>query len=378
MAEPGETVLSRAARAARREPVLLLSLVLAVLSMIVVPPSEKYLAYIDLKVLACLFALMAVIAGLRSIGLFEFFSMRLLSRVRTVRHVAVLLVALPFFSSMLITNDVALITFVPFTFVVFNMLRDNRFVIITVVLQTVAANIGSALTPMGNPQNLYLFSFYDPSAIGFVATMAPLVAIGAGMLAAMLYFLGGRDRVVLIPGTLIVRSVDQRSLVRYSLLFTLSIFAVFDIIEWYVAVPVVALFIGKRQIAAVDHGLLLTFVAFFIFVGNLGSLPVVRDVLEQLLERRVFLVSLLASQVLSNVPATLLLSPFTKESSQLMLGVNAGGCGTLIASLASVISFKLFAVYDRTSTWRYLWVFTKVNILFVLLFIGSFFVLWRA
>lgn len=378
VAELGETVLYRAARAARKEPVLLLSLSLAVLSMLAVPPSKQYLAYIDLKVLACLFALMADIAGFRSIGLFEVLSMRLLSRVRTVRHVTVLLVALPFFSSMLMTNDVGLLTFVPFTFVVFDMLRDTRFVIITVVLQTVAANIGSALTPMGNPQNLYLFSFFELSAIEFMATMAPLVVIGAGMLAAMLYFVGGSDRVVLVFDTIIVRSVDRRSLVRYSLLFILSILAVFDIIEWYIAVPVVALFVGKRQIAAVDHGLLLTFLAFFIFVGNLGSLPVVRDVLEQLLEGRVFLVSLLASQVLSNVPAALLLSPFTEESSQLMLGVNAGGCGTLIASLASVISFKLLAQYDRNSTWRYLWVFTKVNVLFVLFFIGFFFAVWRA
>jgi len=158
--------------------------------------------------------------------------------------------------------------------------------------------------------------------------------------------------------------------IRYSILFLLSILAVFDILPWYAVVVVVGLSVGIRQLRKVDYGLLLTFVGFFILVGNLGSASFVRVGLERILAGRVFMVSLLASQVLSNVPAALLLSRFTLDSGQLLLGVNAGGCGTLIASLASVISFKLFAAYDAGSSWKYLWVFTKVNVLFVLVFVG--------
>lgn len=371
VAEPGETVLSRVAKVVRTEPVLVLSFTLAALSMIGNPPSRTYLAYMDFKVLGCLFALMAVVAGFRSIGVFEHLSVRMLSHVKSVRQVSLVQVALTFFSSMWITNDVALITFVPFAFVVFGMLRDTRPVIITVVLQTVAANVGSSLTPMGNPQNLYLFSYYDMPVFDFFMTMLPLVTVGAVVLAIFLIFIGGKNEPVVAPDASLMRPVDRKAAAWLGSLFLLSILAVFDVVPWYVAVLLVGLLAGRKQVAAVDYGLLLTFVAFFIFVGNLGQMAPVRNMLERLLEGRVFLVSLLASQVLSNVPAALLLSRFTGDSGQLLLGVNAGGCGTLIASLASVISFKFFAAHDTASTWRYLWVFTKVNLVFVLVFIGS-------
>lgn len=370
VAEPGETVLSRAATILRNEPVLVLSQALAVLSMILVPPSKAYLAYMDFKVLGCLFALMAVVAGFRSIGLFERLSVLLLAQVHSVRQVSMLLVGLTFFASMWITNDVALITFVPFTLVVFRMLGDARPIMLTIVLQTVAANVGSSLTPMGNPQNLYLFSYYHMGTGEFFLTMLPMVAVGGGVLFCMVFFLGTGRQSIVVP--LVQKSVPPAigPVFRYSVLFLLSILAVFDIFPWFVIVPIVGISVGFRQLRRVDYGLLLTFVGFFILVGNLGSASFVRAGLERILSGRVFMVSLLASQVLSNVPAALLLSRFTLDSGQLLLGVNAGGCGTLIASLASVISFKLFAAHDTGSSWRYLWVFTKVNVLFVLVFVG--------
>ena len=368
VAEPGETVLSRAAANLRNEPVLVLSLTLAVLSMILVPPSKAYLAYMDFKVLGCLFALMAVVAGFRSIGLFERLSVLLLAQVHSVRRVSILLVGLTFFASMWITNDVALITFVPFTLVVFRMLGDARPIMLTIVLQTVAANVGSSLTPMGNPQNLYLFSYYHMGTGEFFLTMLPMVAVGGGVLFCMVFFIGTGRQSIVVPLVQKTGPLAIGPVIRYSILFLLSILAVFDILPWYAVV--VGLSVGIRQLRKVDYGLLLTFVGFFILVGNLGSASFVRVGLERILAGRVFMVSLLASQVLSNVPAALLLSRFTLDSGQLLLGVNAGGCGTLIASLASVISFKLFAAYDAGSSWKYLWVFTKVNVLFVLVFVG--------
>lgn len=370
VAEPGETVLSRAAANLRNEPVLVLSQALAVLSMILVPPSKAYLAYMDFKVLGCLFALMAVVAGFRSIGLFERLSVLLLAQVHSVRRVSILLVGLTFFASMWITNDVALITFVPFTLVVFKMLGDARPIMLTIVLQTVAANVGSSLTPMGNPQNLYLFSYYHMGTGEFFLTMLPMVAVGGGVLFCMVFFIGTGRQSIVVPLVQKTGPLAIGPVIRYSILFLLSILAVFDILAWYAVVVVVGLSVGIRQLRKVDYSLLLTFVGFFILVGNLGSASFVRAGLERILAGRVFMVSLLASQVLSNVPAALLLSRFTLDSGQLLLGVNAGGCGTLIASLASVISFKLFAAHDAGSSWRYLWVFTKVNVLFVLVFVG--------
>lgn len=370
VAEPGETVLSRAAAILRNEPVLVLSLTLAALSMILVPPSNVYLSYVDFKVLGCLFALMAVVAGFRSIGLFERLSVLLLSQVHSVRQVSILLVGLTFFTSMWITNDVALITFVPFSLVVFRMLGDARPIMLTIVLQTVAANVGSSLTPMGNPQNLYLYSYYHMGTEEFFLTMLPMVAVGGGVLLCMVFFIGTGRQPIVVPLVQHTGPLALGPVIRYSILFLLSILAVFDILPWYIIALVVGLSVGTRQLRKIDYGLLLTFVGFFIFVGNLGSAPFVRAGLERILAGRVFVISLLASQVLSNVPAALLLSRFTLESEQLLLGVNVGGCGTLIASLASVISFKLFAAHDAGSSWRYLWMFTKVNVLFVLVFVG--------
>jgi di/tricarboxylate transporter len=233
VAEPGETVLSRVAKVVRTEPVLVLSFTLAALSMIGNPPSRTYLAYMDFKVLGCLFALMAVVAGFRSIGVFEHLSVRMLSHVKSVRQVSLVLVALTFFSSMWITNDVALITFVPFAFVVFGMLRDTRPVIITVVLQTVAANVGSSLTPMGNPQNLYLFSYYDMPVFDFFMTMLPLVTVGAVVLAIFLIFIGGKNEPVVAPDASLMRPVDRKAAAWLGSLFLLSILAVFDVVPWF-------------------------------------------------------------------------------------------------------------------------------------------------
>ncbi len=376
VAELGETVLARVARFCKREAVLVVAWVLAILSMFFVPPSVEYVKYLDFKVLGCLFALMVVVAAFRRIRLFDLLAFRLLQKVTTNRQVAAVLVGITFFLAMLVTNDVALITFVPFAIIVYSMVGDLRPILPTVVLQTVAANIGSSLTPMGNPQNLYIYSFYGMDSATFFTTMLPLVAVGAVALAASLVLIpANRQRFSLAMQE--PPRVAPGQAVRYVVLFLCALAAVFNVIAWYVSVLVVVAFSRKDVLKELDYPLLLTFVGFFVFVGNLGNMESVATFLKRLLEGRVFLTSLAASQVISNVPATLLLSHFTAEAGQLLLGVNAGGCGTLIASLASVISFKIHASHAPGQSGRYMVVFTAVNVTFVALFIATWAVFLR-
>jgi Na+/H+ antiporter NhaD/arsenite permease-like protein len=316
---------------------------------------------------------MLVVLGFQKIFLFNFFAAFLLSFAHNSRQVAAFLVALTFISSMAITNDVALITFVPLTIVVFSLCRKNGSILPTIVLQTVAANIGSSLTPVGNPQNLFLFTYFSIPPVAFFVTMLPLVAAGAGMLFLLLFTIPREKESFAVA----VEKPTRLNLLqtgRYSLLFFLSLFSVFNIVPWYIGTVLVLVSSDRILLRKVDYSLLLTFLALFIFVGNLGAIPEVQEFFKNLLEGRVFITALVASQLISNVPATFLLSPFTSESRQLLMGVNAGGCGTLIASMASIISFKYFVNFSPDDAKRYFWKFTLVNVLFVLLFVG----LWLA
>ena len=365
---PGRTLRARLAIFYKHEIIFMAAWGLAGLSMLFIPPSPAYFTYIDFKVLGCLFALMMVVAGFRSIHLFDLLAYRMLLHVHSPFQVATVLVGITFFSSMWITNDVALLTFVPFTLVVFSLSGDQKPILLTVILQTVAANIGSSLTPMGNPQNLFMYTFYHMTSFQFFSTMLPMVFSGAILLGLFLLFIkNGTHKFSL--SLEIPKIVNPFAIFRYVLLFIIALLAVFDVIPWYYAVVMVVLGAEKQLLKKIDYSLLLTFVGLFIFVGNLGALPPIKLYFEKLLAGRVFLTSIVASQLISNVPATFLLSHFTQDSRQLLLGVNVGGCGTLIASLASVISFKIYAKFNQDGVGKYLGIFSVVNGVFLLLFI---------
>jgi len=357
-----------------REPVLTIALFLAGISLFLVPPNPNYMHYIDGKTLGCLFSLMLVVAGFRKLYLFTFLSQYLLHFAKSSRQVSALLVSITFILSMLVTNDVALITFVPLTIVVFSLCKDTKPIMLTIIFQTIAANVGSGLTPVGNPQNLFIYSFYEWSLLQFFGTMAPYVLGGLLLLFVCLLFIPNTKETFELQ-TQEVPPLNKKRLARYLLLFFLSLAAVFDLVPYLLVVLIVIIFSEKILLKDVDYSLLLTFIGFFIFVGNLGQIPFVVHTLQTLLNGREFIVSLAASQIISNVPATLLLAQFTSNAEELLRGVNAGGCGTLIASMASVISFKIYAHYDSTRTVRYLAVFTIFNLLFVLLFLLIHFVL---
>ena len=350
----------------RREPVLLIAALAACVSCFFVPPDAAYLNYMDWRTLALLYCLMTVVAGLRKAGLFSVLAHRLFEKAGGVRAVGLLLVLLSFFSAMLITNDVALLTFVPFAVVVLGMADRRKELIRVVVLQTAAANLGSMLTPVGNPQNLYLYSFYDLSFIDFVRTTGPVWLLSLGLLAAACLLLP-KARLPVFLGE--EPECDRRGLLLHTALFTVCLLVVLRVIAWPVmlaAVVAVLLICDRKLLLKPDFMLLLTFAAFFIFSGNLARMEAVSKLLRALMAGREYLTALLASQVISNVPAALLLSNFTDKAAPLLLGVDVGGLGTPIASLASLIALKLYSHSEHAHTGRFLLEFTAVNLALLL------------
>lgn len=365
--------LQRGIRFVRREPILCIAALCALGSMAAVPPSAAYGGYIDLRVLALLWCLMAVVAGFRECGCFEVLTHRLLTANRgDGRTLSVLLVLLPFFLSMAVTNDVALLTFVPFTLALLDRLGRPSAAIWLLVLQTLAANLGSMATPVGNPQNLYLYAYYGLSAGEFFSALLPLTALsGLALAAAALPIL---PRSLPIPQLTPPKSPAPRQLARYLALFALCLLSVFRLLPWQglTVIVLVTLFWTDRAILRQpDYTLLVTFVCFFVFSGNLGQLDAVRSVLGALLRRSTLLTAVLASQVISNVPAAVLLSGFTDQWRALLVGVDIGGLGTPVASLASLITLKLYLVRPDAHPLRFLLAFTAANLAGLVLLLGA-------
>lgn len=362
----------------KKETVLCIALLLAVVSACFVHPDTEYVGYVDFRTLGILFCLMAVMSGLRAIGVFDFVAQKMLQKTKQAWQVVLVLLILTFFSSMIITNDVALITFVPFTIIVLGLMGDKvrgKFLIPVVAMQTVAANLGSMLTPIGNPQNLYLYGQSDLSLSDFVMLMLPYSTL-ALLLLVVWGIVFGRTEKGNVDFHEITPVREKKKILLYSLLFVASLLTVADVISvWipFVAV-IVLLFIFDRSILLkIDYALLGTFVGFFVFIGNMGRVSAFSDMLNRMIAGHEVATSVLASQVVSNVPAALLLSGFTDKYQALIIGTNLGGLGTLIASMASLISFKYIAREDRSLRGKYLIYFTIVNILFL----GAMMVLYK-
>ncbi len=347
----------------KKEPVLSISALLAAASMIVVPPSAAYLSYIDVRVLCLLFCLMAVVAGVQECGMFAVLAQSLLSGRKPFRVISILLVMLPFFSSMLVTNDVALITFVPFAILVLELAGRRDAMIRVIVLQTVAANLGSMATPVGNPQNLFLYAHYQLTAGDFFGLLLPLTGFSFVLLLIAAAWGGGEPIQIAFPEK--AKMHETKKLAVYVVLFVLCLLSVFRVLHYgvlTVLVAVVLAVMSPKLLKQVDYGLLLTFVFFFVFSGNLGQIPAIYDVLVALLEKNTLLCSAAVSQVISNVPAAVLLSGLTQDWQGLLAGVDVGGLGTPVASLASLISLKFYLRTEGRQTGRYMLWFTVANV----------------
>lgn len=351
----------------KKNPVLSVALLAAGITACFVPPDAAYFDYFDFKTLTCLFSTLAVVCALRNIRFFTALARRIVRMAGNLRTAVFALVSITFLGSMLIANDMALLTFLPLGYFVLDSTGQRKHMALTFILQNIAANLGGMLTPFGNPQNLYLYSYYHIPTGEFLLTMLPpfLLSIALIYLAVFLFFgkepltIGGED-ITLPPARTGV----------YLLLFAYSILVVFRTLPYWTAlilIPAALLFLDRRALLQVDYALLFTFAAFFVFSGNMSRIEGVRTLFSSLLEKSTLLFSVLSCQVISNVPSAILLSRFTDNYRALLLGVNIGGTGTLIASLASLITFRTYTKENPGRGGAYLRLFTLVNVIFLVL-----------
>ena len=375
-------VMKKIAAYLKKEVVLCIAIILAVLSMFIIRPDSPYLSYIDFRTLAILFCLMTIVAGFKELGFFDLLAEKLLTAAGSLRATVLVLVFLCFFLSMVITNDVALITFVPFTITVLHKMGEEvrrKWMLQVVVMQTIAANLGSMFTPIGNPQNLYLFGLTDFTTLDFLKFMFPYMGVSFLLLTGWIFLAAGGKKERGMAGEpteyVTVDSCGNRieKTIVYSLLLVLSLLTVGRILPYWIAFVCVLLYTLLRNhslLRKVDYSLLGTFAALFIFIGNLGRIQVFHDFLLKIITGREVITAVIASQVMSNVPAAILLSGFTENVRGLIVGTNLGGLGTLIASMASLISFKYVAEEAGREKGTYLRLFTVANLLFLAVLLG--------
>ncbi len=361
------TIMKKIITFIKKETVFTIAILLGLCSMAIVPPSKDCIGYFDWKVLALLFCMMLIVAGIREQWIFRRLAEKLTANVKNSKILELILVLLPFFSSMLITNDVALITFVPFALALLNGAGLQHRIIRVVVLQTIAANLGSMLTPIGNPQNLYLYTLSGMKPGDFFLVMLPFTIISLITLVCIVLF--GKKDEIKVCFEKASMPIHKKKLALLILLFLLCMATVARVLDYRISFAVVlvtGLIFFRNLFRDVDYYLLGTFCGFFFFIGNMKQIAAVSDMINGMLKGHEMLTSFLLSQVISNVPATMLLSGFTKEYKQLLIGVNMGGLGTLIASLASLISYKFYAVTQGSQKGKYMLVFTAYNLLFII------------
>lgn len=354
----------------KKDVVLCVSFVLAVVSCFFVHPDETYISYIDFRVLGILLSLMIAVAGLRKANIFDLTGAFLLSKTNSSLGLCAVLTFLCFFLSMFITNDVALITFVPFAILTLKKSDKENLILPTVILQTLAANLGSMLTPVGNPQNLYLYNKMGVSFGAFVKIILPYALASFVMLVLCVIFCGRKFRSESSGGADENKRIiiGRKDAAVHGIFFVLALLTVLHVLPWYVPLGIIVLYcliFDRKLLLGADYALLLTFIFFFVFTGNISRIEFVHDFFNSIVGGNEFASGVIVSQIISNVPAALLLSTFTKNFENLLIGVNAGGLGTLIASMASLISFKIFASNYSGQKGKYFLWFTVMNVAYL-------------
>ena len=340
---------------------LIISFLAALITIFIIPPDGEYLSYCNRTVLIQLFCLMISVGGFRSIGIFENTAGFLLKKAGNMRRIGIIFTLICFFTSMFVTNDVALITFVPLTLMVYRGIQDEKSRILTIVLETASANLGSMVTPFGNPQNLYIYDKYRLSLGDFFGTMLPSAVVSLILLIILCMIL---PKSVCGAESYKNRQIPKVQAISYALLFIVCLLTVFRVIPDWICLVItifVTVILDRKLLLKADYGLLATFVCFFVFVGNIARIDMISGFFSEILNGRELIVSALLSQVISNVPSAVMLSGFTENGKELLLGVNLGGLGTIIASLASLISFQYYRKESGSESGTYMRIFSLVN-----------------
>ena len=359
----------------KKNAVMCIALVAAIVTGIIVPPDKAYIEYFDYKTLTCLFCVLAVVCALKNIKFFYMLARKVVQLFKNARMSILALVYITFIGSMLIANDMALLTFLPLGFLVLTTTGKEKYMAFAFIMQNVAANLGGMLTPFGNPQNLYLYTKYEIPNLEFMAIMAPPFILSVALITLCCVIFVKPEPLSLSDEKIVL---DPKRTVLYLILFTLSIAIVFRGIPYWIGlivIPAVLIFADRKALKDVDYGLLFTFVFFFIFAGNMARIDVVRELFSTLLDKSTLLFSVVSCQVISNVPSAILLSQFTGNYQDLLVGVNIGGVGTLISSLASLITFREYVKHNPGKTAYYIGMFSLFNFGFLVVLTGFMFLL---
>lgn len=365
-----ELVISNARGFARKNAVMLIAFAAALITSLFVPVDKEYIGYFDFKTLSCLFCVLAVVCALKDINFFFVIARKIVHFFKTARMSILALVYITFIGSMLIANDMALLTFLPLGFLVLSSTGKQKYMAFTFIMQNIAANLGGMLTPFGNPQNLYLYTKFNIPNGEFMGIMAPPFILSV-VLITLCCIIFVKNEPLMISNEKIELNGKRTAL--YLALFALAIAIVFRGIPYWIGliiIPAVLFFADRHALESVDYPLLFTFVFFFIFAGNMARMDAVRSFFSALLSKNTLLFSALSCQCISNVPSAILLSQFTGNYAELLIGVNVGGVGTLIASLASLITFREYVKHDPRSTRRYIAEFSAFNFGFLIILIA--------
>lgn len=365
-----ELVISNARGFAKKNAVMLIAFAAALITSLFVPVDKEYIGYFDFKTLSCLFCVLAVVCALKDINFFFVIARKIVHFFKTARMSILALVYITFIGSMLIANDMALLTFLPLGFLVLSSTGKQKYMAFTFIMQNIAANLGGMLTPFGNPQNLYLYTKFNIPNGEFMGIMAPPFILSV-VLITLCCIIFVKNEPLMISNEKIELNGKRTAL--YLALFALAIAIVFRGIPYWIGliiIPAVLFFADRHALESVDYPLLFTFVFFFIFAGNMARMDAVRDFFSTLLSKNTLLFSALSCQCISNVPSAILLSQFTGNYAELLIGVNVGGVGTLIASLASLITFREYVKHDPKSTRRYIAEFSAFNFGFLIILIA--------
>ena len=351
----------------RKNVVLCIAFAAALVTSCIVPPDAEYASYFDLKTLTCLFCVLAVVCALKNVKFFTILARKIVDCTGNLRMATLALVYITFIGSMLIANDMALLTFLPLGYFVLSSTGKDRYMAFVFIMQNIAANLGGMLTPFGNPQNLYLYTKFEIPTGEFMQIMLIPFLAAIALITVCCLFLPRQSLAITEECPY---KIQPKSTALYLVLFALSIVIVFRVIPYWIGlivIPLVLMFADRQALHAVDYPLLLTFVCFFIFAGNMARIPAVSDLFSGLLEKNTLVVSALSCQVISNVPSAILLSQFTTDYPALLLGVNIGGTGTLISSLASLITFREYTAHNPGKAGKYLLMFSAFNFGFLIL-----------
>jgi len=331
-------LLKACGRFVKKNVVLSIAILAAIVTSFLVPPDAQYLGYFDFKTLTCLFCVLAMVCALKNVHFFTYLARKIIQLTGNARMAILGLVYITFIGSMLIANDMALLTFLPLGYYVLAATGQMKYLAFTFIMQNIAANLGGMLTPFGNPQNLYLYTRFEIPNGEFMGIMLPPFLLAVAMITVCCLFVKGEKLTLEKDDS--PAPPRNRTLI-YLALFALAIAIVFRSIPYWIGlivIPAALLYLDRKALKQVDYALLFTFVSFFIFAGNMSRIPLVRDFFASVLEKSTLLFSTLCCQVISNVPTSILLSQFTDNYRELLWGVNVGGTGTLIAGEVSSIN----------------------------------------